>query len=69
VIRLVDVYATEESLQIIMELAEGGELFEEIVARKNFSEKDAKEIITKVLEGIAYIHGLGIVHRDLKPET
>jgi len=69
VIRLVDVYATEESLQIIMELAEGGELFEEIVVRKNFSEKDAKEIITKVLEGIAYIHGLGIVHRDLKPEN
>jgi len=69
VIKLVDVYVAQEALQIIMELAEGGELFEEIVARKNFSEKDAKEIIKKVLEGVSYIHSMGIVHRDLKPEN
>lgn len=63
IIRLIDVYLTAESLQIVMEAylvnyllssvliirAEGQELFDEILSRKVFSEQDAREIITKVI--------------------
>jgi serine/threonine protein kinase len=45
---------------------EGGELYEEIVKRKTFSEKDAAEITRQLCEALAYLHERGIVHRDLK---
>lgn len=45
---------------------DGGELFNQIVRRGSFGEKDASKIIKQVLEGIHYLHKLGVAHRDLK---
>jgi len=52
-----------------MELAEGTELFDEIVKRRSFSEEDAKNLIRKLLDAAAYLHDQNIIHRDLKPEN
>ena len=69
IIELKDVFITEVHMQIVMELAEGTELFDEICMRKNFSEADAKDIIVKLLDAVGYLHREGIAHRDLKPEN
>ncbi len=44
-------------------------LFDHIVARGQYSEKDAANIIRQILAGVSYMHENGIVHRDLKPEN
>eukprot|EP00179_Madagascaria_erythrocladioides_P009725 CAMPEP_0198312212 /NCGR_PEP_ID=MMETSP1450-20131203/3665_1 /TAXON_ID=753684 ORGANISM="Madagascaria erythrocladiodes, Strain CCMP3234" /NCGR_SAMPLE_ID=MMETSP1450 /ASSEMBLY_ACC=CAM_ASM_001115 /LENGTH=245 /DNA_ID=CAMNT_0044015147 /DNA_START=100 /DNA_END=834 /DNA_ORIENTATION=- len=54
---------------IVMELLEGGELFDEIVARKRFTECDASSVLRQLLSAVAHLHRHGVVHRDIKPEN
>jgi calcium/calmodulin-dependent protein kinase I len=69
VVSMKAIFDTEDTLFIVMELMEGGELYEEIVKRKTFTEKDAAEIVRQLCEALAYLHERGIVHRDLKLEN
>lgn len=55
------------SLYIVMELVEGGELFQQIVRMGSFSEPDAAQVTKTLCETVKFLHGMGIVHRDLKP--
>ena len=47
----------------------GGELFDRIVQKGSYTEKDASHLIKQVLEAVDYLHGKGVVHRDLKVST
>lgn len=69
VIQLVEVFESKDKVYMIMELATGGELFDRIIAKVNFAEKDAIHVTQMLMEGLKYLHGLGITHRDLKPEN
>jgi len=69
VVGLRAIFDTEETLFIVMDLMKGGELYEEIVRRKTFSEKDASRIMSQLFSALAYLHEKGIVHRDLKLEN
>lgn len=69
ILKLYEVFEDSKKYFLVTEYCKGGELFEEIVSKVTFSEHDAAQIISQVLKGIAYCHGLGIVHRDLKPEN
>ena len=54
ILRIYEIYQDSKRLFLITELCTGGELFDEIVKQKSFSEKDAASIIEQVLEAIAY---------------
>jgi serine/threonine protein kinase len=69
IISLKEVFESETHIFLIMELVRGGELFDMLVERGSFLEKDAVIIIQHLMEGVQYLHNSGIVHRDLKPEN
>jgi calcium/calmodulin-dependent protein kinase I len=48
---------------------EGGELFDRIVKKAFYNEKEARDLVFILLKAIKYLHDKGIVHRDLKPEN
>jgi len=63
------VYETEPDFYLIMQLVEGGELFDRIVKLQSYSEKDAHVLVRQMVSAIDHMHDRGIVHRDLKPEN
>ena len=60
---------SQDSIYIVMELCEGGELMEQLEHMGNYTEADAAELVKKFAEVLKYLHGHGIVHRDIKPEN
>jgi len=69
IISLDSVYEEDDNIYLVLELATGGELFDQIISKGTYSERDAANIIRQILEAVAYMHSNGIAHRDLKPEN
>lgn len=44
-------------------------MFDEIIAKGRFEEKEAAHIMKQLLSAISYCHGRNVCHRDLKPEN
>jgi len=69
VVKLFEVYDEPKRLYMVLEIMTGGELFDRIVDKEHYSEKEASDTIRPIVDAIRYCHTLGIVHRDLKPEN
>uniref|UniRef100_A0A8V0ZKG5 Calcium/calmodulin dependent protein kinase I n=1 Tax=Gallus gallus TaxID=9031 RepID=A0A8V0ZKG5_CHICK len=66
IVALDDIYESSSHLYLIMQLVSGGELFDRIVEKGFYTERDASTLIRQILDAVRYLHDLGIVHRDLK---
>nr|CAB3227495.1 CaM-K calmodulin-dependent protein kinase homolog [Phallusia mammillata] len=69
IVELTEIYDNPSHLYLVMQLVTGGELFDRIVEKGSYTEKDASHVITQILDAVAYLHSKDIVHRDLKPEN
>ncbi|KAH7838441.1 hypothetical protein Vadar_026384 [Vaccinium darrowii] len=69
VVSLKDTYEDDNAVHIVMELCEGGELFDRIVARGHYTERAAAAVMRTIVEVVQACHRQGVIHRDLKPEN
>lgn len=68
-VQLYEIIETKQQLFLIMEYANGGELFDYIVKKKRLQDQEACKFVQQILSGVEYLHKLKICHRDLKPEN
>ena len=68
-VALYDVFDTEDELFLVMELVEGGDLFDRIVDKGKYAESDAVRLVRNMATAIQHLHSKNIIHRDLKPEN
>lgn len=69
VARLFDVYEWDDSMHLVMECMEGGELFDRVGEKQTFVESDAAEATWQMILAVNYLHSEGMAHRDLKLEN
>jgi len=58
-----DVFRTDARLYFVLEYIEGGELFDIVSEEKNFTEKQASQVMKGILLGVKYLHDNQIAHR------
>jgi serine/threonine protein kinase len=70
IIRLYSVNETEKDINIIMEYAKNGNLYQLITETKTgFSEIKAFRYFIQVVNAVYFLHENQIIHRDIKPEN
>jgi serine/threonine protein kinase len=78
IVSLLDVYETDDEIQLVMDYCQGGELFNAIQRKRDgtcaskqkaFTESQAAEITRQMLLALKDLHLQNIVHRDVKPEV
>jgi len=69
VVKIQDVFETDDSICIVLDYVPGGDLFDYIVRHVRLKEDEAKRIFRQLIAGIGHCHEQKVVHRDLKPEN
>lgn len=69
IIRLYDVFEEQQFYYLVTEKMSGGELFDRIVQKSYYNEKEARDVCRTLFKALAYCHSKKVAHRDLKPEN
>ena len=69
IINLYDSFDDESYFYLVTELMSGGELFDRIVTKTFYNEKEARDVCKILFEALNYCHKKNVAHRDLKPEN
>ncbi|PWA98668.1 EF-hand domain pair, Serine/threonine-protein kinase Mps1 [Artemisia annua] len=69
VVSIKEAYEDAVSVYLVMELCAGGELFDRIIDKGHYSEREAADLAKTIVGVIEACHSLGVIHRDLKPEN
>ena len=64
-----DVLETDLHYYLVMELMDGGDVFDRILKKGMYPEAEAKVVATNLLQSVDFIHYKRVAHRDLKPQN
>ncbi|CAG9786697.1 unnamed protein product [Diatraea saccharalis] len=64
-----EVFDTNNAVYIVLELMQGGELFDRITKNGHLTEQLTRFLFRQMVLAVKYLHSQGITHRDLKPEN
>ncbi|KAL9044003.1 MAG: hypothetical protein Q9214_002830 [Letrouitia sp. 1 TL-2023] len=70
VVKLYYAFQDQEKLYLILEYAQGGELFTRMLTERMFPEDAAAFYMAEMVSAIDHLHNtVGVIYRDLKPEN
>ncbi|KAB1215388.1 Calcium-dependent protein kinase 3 [Morella rubra] len=69
IVELKGAYEDRHSVNLVMELCAGGELFDRIITKGHYSERAAAGLCRQIVTVVHSCHSMGVMHRDLKPEN
>ena len=69
IVKLEDVFTSDNAIYLVMEYMQGGDLFDRVVLRGRYGEVMTRRTMRRMLSAVCYLHSKQIVHRDLKPEN
>mmetsp|Transcript_33763 Transcript_33763/g.96848 ORF Transcript_33763/g.96848 Transcript_33763/m.96848 type:complete len:585 (+) Transcript_33763:75-1829(+) len=67
--RILESYDNGRSGHVVLELCQGGDVFDRLADTGAFSEEVAADVLRQTLGALKYSHANGIAHRDVKPEN
>lgn len=69
IMKLEEIHESKNSIYLVLELLEGGELLNYISSKKSLTLKDYWKVMKCILEALAYMSDKKIMHWDLKPDN
>jgi calcium/calmodulin-dependent protein kinase I len=69
VVQLLDFFEEKEYFFMVMDYMRGGDVFDRIVEKNHYTEKDARDLVRILLKAVKFLHAQGVAHRDLKPQN
>ncbi|KAM1274652.1 hypothetical protein ACFX2I_024499 [Malus domestica] len=69
VVRIRGTYEDAAAVHLVMELCRGGELFDRIMKKGHYSEREAAKLLKTIVGVVEACHSLRVMHWDLKPEN
>ncbi|CAE8621616.1 unnamed protein product, partial [Polarella glacialis] len=69
IVKLFESFEDHRSVYLVMELCDGGELFDRVIEAGHLTERQAAVVIKQACRALCYMHSQGVCHRDLKPEN
>ncbi|OMJ82312.1 hypothetical protein SteCoe_17027 [Stentor coeruleus] len=71
IVKLYNHFEDDDNFYLVLELAEGGTVFQKLAKFKSFDEAAAAQYMREVILAVEYLHSRDppIIHRDIKPEN
>lgn len=69
IVQAIDVGKSGETHYFVMEYVEGRSVYDDIVEKGRYAEKEALKIATQIASALHHAHQAGLIHRDVKPKN